>query len=108
LEVGSLPSNFQSGFERLSASKSKHAIPYILQLYVELFGGFFVDDLDREQLASLAEQPVDAVTEALDLMDVFYPTNKGWHTSSEELRMLKMVPLTCGELGRSFASGCVD
>jgi hypothetical protein len=96
-EVGSLPSNFQSGFERLSASKYKHAIPYILQLYVELFGGFFVDDLDREQLASLAGQPVDAVTEALDLMDVFYPTSKG--VPSQDAAWIEAVFGNCSANG---------
>jgi len=97
-----LPSNFQTGFERLSASKYKHSVPYILQLYVELFGGFFVDDLDREHLAALAGQPVEAVMEALDLIDVFYPINNGWHTTSRELRLLKMVPAYLRGIGAYF------
>jgi hypothetical protein len=97
-----LPSNFQTGFERLSASKHRHGIPYILQLYVELFGGFFVDDLDREHLAALAGQPVEAVAEALEILDVFYPIEKGWHTTSKELRMLKMVPAYLRGIGAFF------
>jgi hypothetical protein len=97
-----LPSNFQTGFQRLSASKHKFAVPYILQLYVELFGGFFVDDLDREHLAALAGQPMEAVIESLDLLDIFYPINNGWHTSSKELRMLKVVPAYLRGIGAFF------
>jgi hypothetical protein len=60
--------------------------------YNELFGGFVLDATDREQLASLAAKPVEAVSEALDILDVFYPTKNGWHTVSKELRMMKMIP----------------
>lgn len=97
-----LPSSFQIGFNQLSASKHRHAIPYILQLYVELFGGFIADDLDRRHLAALAGQPVEAVAEALAILDVFYPINKGWHTTSKELRMLKMVPAYLRGIGSLF------
>lgn len=38
-KLASLPSNFQAGFERLSVSSHRHAVPYILQLYVESCSG---------------------------------------------------------------------
>ena len=51
-----------------------------------------LDDTDESQLASLAGKDADAVHEALDIFDIFYPTKNGWHTRSKELRMLKMIP----------------
>jgi hypothetical protein len=92
MELAALPDNFRSGFERASKGAYRTAIPYILQLYTELFGGFLLDDTDRADLASLAGVPTQAVAESLDLLDVFYPTTKGWHTTSKELRMMKWIP----------------
>jgi hypothetical protein len=92
VKLSALPDNFGNGFEAASKSAFRTAIPYILQLYTELFGGFILDATDREQLASLADKPVETVSEALDILDVFYPTRNGWHTVSKELRMMKMIP----------------
>ena len=97
-----LPLNFKAGFKRLSASKHRYSIPYILQLYVELFGGFLVDDVDREHLASLAGQPSEAVIEALDILDEFYPTSNGWHIKKGNLSILKMVPAYLRGIGAFF------
>jgi len=97
-----LPQNFQEGFKRLSKSDHKHAVPYILQLYVELFGGFLIDDMDRAHLASLANVPVEAVTESLELFDVFFPCEAGWYQQSKELRLMKMIPAYLRGVGAFF------
>jgi hypothetical protein len=92
LKLSMLPDNFREGFDRASVHAHRTAIPYILQTYTETFGGFLVDDMDRLQLASLAGVPVETVGEAFEIFDTFYPTSKGWHTASKELRMMKMIP----------------
>jgi hypothetical protein len=97
-----LPKNFRSGFDKVAKSPNRVRIPYILQMYIELFGGFLVDDTDRAQLAELAGAPVDAVTEALDLFDVFFPTQNGWRTTSKEVQMMKMIPAYLRGIGAFF------
>lgn len=87
-----LPQNFTVGFEQVSRSPNRTKIPYILQLHWEIFGGFLIDDIDRAQLASLADVSPEVVEEALNLFDVFYPTSNGWITVSKEIKMMTMVP----------------
>jgi hypothetical protein len=69
---------------------------------VELFGGFLIDDIDRNHLASLAGVPVEAVTEALELFDVFFPFDAGWYQQSKELRLMKMIPAYLRGVGSFF------
>ncbi len=102
MKASFLPKNFRIGFELASKSPNRTRIPYILQLYSELFGGFIIDDTDRAQLATLAGAPVDAVTETLDLFDIFYPTPNGWRTSSKEIQMTKMTPAYLRGIGSFF------
>ncbi len=92
VKLAGLPDNFGQGFDLASKSPHRTAIPYLLQLYTEVFGGFLVDDTDYLQLASLSGVSNQGVTEALDLLDVFYPTTNGWHTTSKEVRMMKWIP----------------
>ena len=101
-KLAMLPQSFQDGFKRLSKSAHKHAVPYILQLYVELFGGFIIDDADRAHLASLAGVPVEAVNESLELFEVFFPMGTGWYQQSKELRMMKMIPAYLRGVGAIF------
>lgn len=101
-KLAMLPKNFQTGFERLSKSPHRHAVPYILQLYLELFGGFLIDEIDQKHLAALAGVPTEAVTEALELFDVFFPFSAGWYQQSKELRMMKMIPAYLRGTGAFF------
>ena len=104
-DLALLPPNFRKGFEAASISPNRTSIPYILQLYIEVFGGFLIDDTDRAQIAEIAGTPVEAVTEALDLFDVFYPTVNGWRTSSREIQMMKMIPAYLRGTGAFFRQG---
>lgn len=101
-KLAMLPRNFQTGFKRLSKSPHKHAVPFILQLYVEVFGGFLVEDKDQLHLAALSGVPAEVVTEALQLFDVFFPFDNGWYQQSKELSMMKMIPAYLRGTGAFF------
>lgn len=87
-----LPPNFCDGFAAISKNPNRTKIPYILQLYIENFGGFIIDDEDRVFLAGMANAPIEVVNEALNLFDLFFPTGGGWRFWTKEIHMMKMIP----------------
>lgn len=84
--------SFKDGFEKARESRYRTQIPYILQVYTEVFGGFLIDEADREMLGAVAGVPVEGVDEAFALFDTFFPTQNGWHFTSKELRIMKFIP----------------
>lgn len=102
LHLHELPRNFRHGLEAAAESPNRVYYPYILQLYFELFGGFMIDETDKEHLAALAGCDTDAVDEGLELLNTFFPTTKGWRTTSKEITMLKMVPGYIRGIGAFF------
>jgi hypothetical protein len=83
---------FKDGFEKARESAYRTQIPYILQIYTEVFGGYLIDQKDRDMLCAIAGVPPEALDEAFALFDTFFPTQNGWHFSSKELRIMKFIP----------------
>jgi hypothetical protein len=106
LNQAGISRNFRVGFEKARESRYRTQIPYILQVYTEVLGGFLVDDIDRQLLGQIAGAPIEAVDEAFTLLDTFFPTQNGWHLNSRELRILKYTPGYLKGTGAFFRQSC--
>ncbi len=92
---GLMPDGFRKGIEELRKHMYGTRIPYLMQVFIELFGGFYftgVED-DVDLLARITKIPSDRIDECLSLIDVFFPFKGGWfYEQARELRCMKMVP----------------
>lgn len=89
-----LPDSFNNGMDALSKFEYAQHVPYFLQLFVEVFGGFYCPTDDREllQLSQASGMPVDKIPEALALLDMFFPIPRGWMHEGDGVNFLKGVP----------------
>ena len=89
-----LPVAFRRGMEELAEFPLPNNIPFFLQVFVEVFGGFYYPENDRENDAISAATgiPVDVIPNALSLLDIFFPIPNGWLFKGDEIHMLKGVP----------------
>ena len=90
-----LPLNFRSGLTQLGKHPYRLQIPHLLQLYVEVFGGFHAihEDRDLNALSECTGIPSGQIPECLNLLDEFFPIPGGWFIEAKgELRFLKGIP----------------
>ncbi len=79
LAMLSTPHNFKKAIQNICNLPYKHMIPYFFHVFIEIFGGFYVDGTkDKELLASITGIPEENVEEALKLLSVFFPTDNEW------------------------------
>jgi hypothetical protein len=91
---GLLPGSFKGGMEALRTFPYAHHVPFFLQVFVEVFGGYYFPD-DERDVAFLSEAtgiPVQDIPAALDLVDAFFPIQNGWIHDGKGVRWLKGVP----------------
>lgn len=89
-----LPDSFKSGMDALSKFEYAQHVPYFLQVFIEVFGGFYCPTDDREliQISHATGIPVEKIPEALALLDMFFPIPKGWMHQGDGINLLKGVP----------------
>lgn len=95
IEEWIMPHSCQRGMAILQEHEYRNHIPYLWQLFIEVFGGFYClnDPCDIQALSLCSGIPEGLIPECLDLYDVFFPNNKGWFmTAKDELRIMKNVP----------------
>jgi hypothetical protein len=96
IEVGEwMPGAFRNALDILKKHKHRNRIPLLLQLFIEVFGGFYAlhNQRDLTALSQCTGIPVADIPGCLDLYNEFFPTAKGWFlTPKNELRVMKMVP----------------
>jgi hypothetical protein len=89
-----LPVAFRHGMEELAEFPLPNNIPFFLQVFIEVFGGFYYPKHDRENnaISEATGIPVDLIPDALGLLDIFFPISNGWLFKGDEIHMLKGVP----------------
>jgi hypothetical protein len=95
IDEWTLPASCQQGMEILQKHDYRNHIPYLWQLFIEVFGGYYclTDPCDIQVLSECTSIPADRIPECLDLYEVFFPNSSGWFfTAKDELRIMKNVP----------------
>lgn len=89
-----LPESFNNGMDNLSKFEYAQHVPYFLQVFIEVFGGFYcpTDDRELHQISKATGIPADKIPEALSLLDMFFPIPKGWIHHGTGINLLKGVP----------------
>ena len=68
-------------------------IPYLLQIFIESFGGYYIDsDADIGLISEITQIPKDQVVGCLEILNVFFPAENGWWIPTKNLRLLKFTP----------------
>lgn len=87
------PDSFQAGLDALLGTEHAIRIPYLLQSFVEVFGGFYREESDDlVLLSSLTGIPSADIPKALGVLDAFFPMAEGWFYDTRDLRLVKMLP----------------
>ncbi len=90
-----LPPGCQQGLEKVRDHPHARRLPYLFQLFVEVFGGFYAPDLkdDLDLLSKATGIPAAEIPECLNLYGVFFPFSNGWfHKGKPGLQIMKMIP----------------
>ena len=99
--LNTTPKNFINGMNIIRDNKYLKNIPYLLHIFIELFGGFYIqgceDDIKFIGEASGIEK--DDVVNCLEILNVFFPTKNGWFQSSKNIKRLKFLPLISRGVG---------
>lgn len=93
--IATTPINFQQGLSALKENRYCLKIPYLLQVFLESFGGFYIDsnDADLKLLSDVTQIPEDDVIGCLEILNIFFPTGgSGWFLNFKDVRTLKYVP----------------
>lgn len=93
-EQPAMPGNFHLGMQWLRDHEHRYRIPYLLQAFVDVFGGFlFKTDEDLNLMAMVTGVPADAILPALESLDRFFPFPGGWLLHGKgNMVLLKMLP----------------
>jgi hypothetical protein len=93
-EIG-MPAAFRRGLLELGSHKHRLRIPLLWQIFIEIFGGFYLltDTSDLDAMSACTGIPANEIPQCLDLYDTFFPSAKSWFMECKsELKVLKMVP----------------
>jgi len=90
-----MPNSFLRGLEELREQPYADRVPFLFQVFVECFGGFYAlhDDRDIKAMSDCTGIPVDQIEDSLMLFNKFFPLNGGWFFAPKnEIRCMKMIP----------------
>lgn len=89
-----LPNSFKAGMKALGDFSFPEHVPYFYQVFVEVFGGFYIpeDPREIENISMATGIPPEMVPTALELLDAFFPISKGWIHKGDRVHLLKAVP----------------
>lgn len=80
LEDGLLPENIRKGTEKLKLYSHFYLYPYLMQVFIYVFGGFILIEKEWEEYELLSEitgVPLDEVQDALRVFDILFPKEDG-------------------------------
>lgn len=99
--LNTTPNNFQRGLIEIEKNTNMIKIPYLFHLFLEIFGGFYIDECekDKNMLSKTTAIDEDQIIKCLEIFNVFFPTRNGWFQSSKDVVRLKFVPLICRGAG---------
>lgn len=106
-----LPPGCCEGLKAVRDHKYTRKLPYLFQLFIEVYGGFYAPKKENELklLSNATGIPEAEIPDCLKLYDVFFPFKEGWfYTIKDELVALKMVPALARGAGcfvRQYAFG---
>lgn len=90
-----MPSSYQTGMNVLKEHSHRNTIPFLWQLFIEVFGGFYRTDAtnDVDILSQITRIPPEDIPGCLELYGTFFPNNNGWFFNPQnELCIMKNVP----------------
>jgi hypothetical protein len=89
-----LPASFRNGMRALRSYPYANHIPFFYQVFVEVLGGFYIPDDEREMdfMAKATGIPPEQIPAALEILDAFFPIEKGWVHDGDKVRFLKGLP----------------
>jgi hypothetical protein len=93
--LNALPQSFHAGLARLASHATPRALPYLFQIFIEVFGGFmfYKDARELELMSRATGIPPDQILPSLMHLDDFFGQNGSlFYTQKDELLYLKMVP----------------
>ena len=85
--------SFLEGIEWLKQFEKRYNVPYFMQVFIEVFGGFYFKNCekDRELLSRISGLTTDEIDEVLEQgFKAFFYTD--WLVESGEMTFLKFVP----------------
>lgn len=99
-----MPDNFRRGLSILEQHEHAIRIPYLLQIFIEVCGGFYINnETDIGHISQISGIPQEDIVPCLKLMDEIFPTQKGWFSEHEnELVMMKFLPAVIRGIGCFF------
>jgi len=92
--ASTFPQSLQQGLIWLSKHPRRTRIPYLMQVFIEVFGGFYLRSEPKElELLSVAtEIPQGEVEECLGAFDQLFPVPNSWFFEKDGLRQMKAIP----------------
>lgn len=90
-----MPRSFRDGIARMQECEYRNRLPYLWQLFIEVFGGFYSlkSEGDLQLLSSATGIPLRDVANCIHMYEVFFPTPNGWfYDKKGEIRIMKNVP----------------
>lgn len=98
------PNNFVHGFNYIKRHKHRYRIPYLLHLFIEVFGGYYLKygsyDQDTKMISAITGIPESDLIECLGTINEFFPTPGGWFISyKDELHTIKFFPAVWRGIG---------
>lgn len=105
--VDLVPDNFLNGLELLRNHKFRYELPYLLHLFIEILGGYYITydkfDSDLAMISDVSNIPSKDIVDCLQIINEFFPTPKGWFLNCKnELFEIKYFPAVWRGIG-SFA-----
>jgi len=98
--VQTTPRNFINGIKKLEELDSYEKVPYLLQIFLENFGGFYIDNKkDIEFISDAVSLSFEEIKKYLNVINTFFPTKNTWFQSSKDIMRLKFAPLICRGVG---------
>ncbi len=103
-----LPTNIKEGTEKLKAYPNFYLYPYLLQVFIYVFGGFILKEKEKEEYELLSEisgVPSEEVPGALHVFDLLFPMENGsWivEVPYSDTIQLAMMPVPFSGVGANF------
>lgn len=106
-----LPSTLKDGMKVIKEQPYYHLYPYFWQMFIFLFGGFFINDKENKAreyalLSDITKVPQEHIDDALGAFDLLFPIPDGkkwlFEIPKSSVSMLMFVPVPFCGIGVNF------
>lgn len=109
--ISLLPRTFQAGLKDLQDWKWADRLPYLLQVFIQCFGGFyFATQEELKIMSEITGIPANEIVNGLTFLQKFFPCDKGWfYQQPDDLVRMRFIPalsLGTGCFFRQYAYDC--